>query len=88
MKDVIEFFVRQKNEIGNVVFDEMKILVAGKMTDVCRIAGNQIVDRDHAVTFGKKSVDQVRSQKTRATGDNRNRFRAGGHSTGYLIPKQ
>src|SRR5260370_7254260 len=89
MKDVIEFFVRQKNKIGNIVLDEMKILVAGEMPDVGRIARDQIVDRDHTVTFGEKSIDQMRSQKTRATGNNRNGFGfLLGHSRIYLSPDE
>jgi hypothetical protein len=89
MKYVIEFFVRQKNEIGNVVLDEMKILVAGEMADVRGVAGDEIVDRNDAMTFRQQPVRQMRSQKTRATGDNRNGFGFFlSHSTGYLIPKQ
>ena len=34
MKDVIDLFFRQKNEVGNVVLDEPEIFVAGQMTDV------------------------------------------------------
>src|SRR5207244_11602380 len=82
MKNVVDFFVGQENEIGNVVFDEMEILIAGEMADVCSVAGHKIVDRDHAVTFAEKSIDQMRSQKTRATGNNRNGFGFFlGHST-------
>ncbi len=89
MKHVVDLFVGQENEIGNVVLDEMEILVAGKMPDVCSVAGDEIVDRNDAVTFGEKSVDQMRSQETCATGNNRNGFGFFlGHSTGYLIPKQ
>jgi hypothetical protein len=41
------------------------------------------------MTFRQQAIRQMRSQKTRATGDNRNRFGFFlGHSTGYLIPKQ
>src|SRR5258707_15334846 len=89
MKDVVDLFVGQKNEIGNVVLDEMEILVAGEMADVGRVAGDEIVDRNDAMTFRQQAIRQVRSQETRATGDNRNRFGFFlGHSTGYLIPKQ
>jgi len=37
MKDVIDFFFRQENEIGNVALDEPVIPVAGQMPNV-RIA--------------------------------------------------
>ena len=56
MKHVIQFRVRQKNKIGDVVLDEMEIWIAGKMPDVRRIAGNEIIDRDNAMPFFQKTV--------------------------------
>ena len=53
MENVIDFFIRQENEIGNIVFDELEILVASQMSDVCGVACNQIVDRDDAMTLGQ-----------------------------------
>ena len=40
MKNVIEFFFRQKNEIRNVVFDESEILFPGQMSNVSRVTGD------------------------------------------------
>ena len=56
MKHVIQSCVRQKNKIGDVVLDEMKIWTAGEIPDVRRIAGNEIIDRDDAVTVFQKTV--------------------------------
>src|SRR4051812_884963 len=69
MKYVIEFVFRQENEIRNVVLDELEIRIAGEMTDVCGVAGDQVVDRDDAMTFREQAIRQMRSQKTRAAGD-------------------
>src|SRR4029077_12239360 len=88
MKNVIKFFFRQENKIGNVVLDELEIGIAGKMSNVRRVAGYQIVDRNDAMAFGQESIDQVRSQEACAASHHRNRFRFFlRHSTGYLIPK-
>ena len=51
MKNVIDLVFGQKNEIRNVVFDEMKIRVAREMSDVRGVPGHQIIDRGHAVIF-------------------------------------
>ena len=56
MKNEIDFFLRQKNEIGNVVLNKMEILIAGEMADVCGIAGDQIVDGNDTMTFGQQPV--------------------------------
>ena len=69
MKNVIEFFFRQENEIRDVVLDEAVILVAGEMLDVVEIAGDEIIDRDDAMTFRQQPIGQMRPKKTRATGD-------------------
>ena len=70
MKNVIEFFFRQENEIGNVVFHESIILVAREMLDVREVPGHEIIDRDDLVTFAEQAVGQMRSEKASATGDN------------------
>src|SRR6202011_5593118 len=70
MKDVIELFIRHENEIGNVVLDELVVLVSGQMPNVRRVARNQIVDRDDTMAFCQQSVGQMRSKKARAAGDN------------------
>ena len=86
MENVVEFLFRQENEIGNIVLEELEIGIAGEMADVRSVAGDQIVDRNDVMAFGQQTVDQVRSQKARATSDDRNRLGFfGRHSTGYLI---
>ena len=75
MKNVIEFFFRQENETRDVVFDEGEILVAGEVFDVLEIAGDKIIDRDDAMPFRQEPVGQMRTEKTRAAGDDRNLLR-------------
>ena len=60
MKDVIDFLLQQENEIGDVVLDKLVIFVAGQMPDVCRVAGDKIVDRDDAMTFPQQPIGQMR----------------------------
>jgi hypothetical protein len=85
MEYVIEFFVRQENEIGNVVLDEMEILVAREVANVRGVARDQVVDRDDAMAFRQQPIDQVRTQKTRATSDDGNGIRFFlGHAVFYL----
>ncbi len=79
MKNVIDFFFRQEDEIGNVVLDETIIRVSGQMPNVRGVARDQIVDRDHAMTFRQQTISQVRAQKASAAGYDRNGMRARGH---------
>ena len=75
MKHVIDFFFREKNEVRNVVLDELEMFVAGEVTDVGHVAGDQIVDRDDAMPFGQQTIDQMRAEKTGAAGDDGDRVR-------------
>ncbi len=59
VKNVINFVFGQKNEVRNVVLDEAKIRIAGEMTNVGRIAGDEIVDRDDAMPLAQESVNQM-----------------------------
>ncbi len=59
MENVIKIFFRQKNEVRDVVFDELIILVPGEMFDVGKIASDEIIDRNDAMTFRKQSVGQM-----------------------------
>lgn len=74
MENEIDLVFRKENEIGNVMLDEAEIIVPGQMPDVRRIAGDQIIDGDNAMTFGQKPVDEMRPQKASAAGNNRNRI--------------
>jgi hypothetical protein len=47
----------------------LEIFVAGEVGDICWIAGNQIVDRDHTMTFREQSIGQMRTEEASATGD-------------------
>ena len=44
------------------------------MADVRGVTGDEIVDGDDPVTFSQKPVYEMRAQKTRASGYNRNRL--------------
>ena len=79
MKNVIDFFFRQENETGNVVLNEMVIFVSGQMPDIGRIASDQIVDRDNAMTFRQQTIRQMRPQKTGGAGNNGDWLRTSGH---------
>ena len=61
-------------KVGNVVLDETEIGIAGEMPNVGRVAGDQIVDGNDAVTFAQQPVGKVRSEKTSATSNNGDRF--------------
>src|SRR5437016_7586277 len=74
MKNVIDFFFRQKNEIRNVMFDETEILVAREMGNVRGVTGDQIVNGNNAMTFRQKSIHQMRAEKTRPASDDGNRL--------------
>ena len=49
------------------------------MADVRRVTGDQIVDGDDAMTFSQKPVYEMRAEKTRTSGDDRNRLGIFGH---------
>src|SRR5206468_11158425 len=80
VKNIINLWFRQKNEIGDVVFHEAEIFVSGKMPNVCRVAGHQIIDGNDPVTFRQKPVHQVRAKKARASGNDVNGLRSFSHS--------
>ena len=44
------------------------------MLDVREIAGHEIIDRDDPMPFRQQSIGQMRPEKTRAAGDDRNWF--------------
>ena len=68
------------------MFDELEILVPGKVADVSCIAGDQIVDGNHSMTFRKQSIAQMRPQKPSRAGDDGNRLRIlHGHCAVYLM---
>ena len=56
MKNVIDFFFRQKNEVRNVMLDEMIILVPRQMVDILEIARDKIVDRNYSMAFCQQPV--------------------------------
>ena len=69
MKNVIDFLFRQEDVVRNVVLDEPVILVARRDARCCRSAGDEIIDRDDAMPFREQPIGQMRSEKTRAAGD-------------------
>ena len=74
VKNVINFFFRQKNEIGNIMLDEPEILVPREMSNIRGVPRDQIIDGNDAMTFRQKSIHQMRAEKTRAASDDRNRL--------------
>jgi hypothetical protein len=50
------------------VFDEPKILVPREMSDIRRVTGDQIIDRNDAMPIRQKSIYQMRTEKTRTAG--------------------
>ena len=79
MEDEIDLLFGQENKIGNVVPDKSIIFVAGQMSDVGNIAGDQIVDRNDTMPFGQQAIGQMRSEKPGATGDDGNGLGRSGH---------
>ena len=74
MKHVIDLLFRKKDKVRDIVFDEPEFLVPREMADVRGVTSDEIVDRDDPVTFPQKPVYQMRPEKTRASGYNRNRL--------------
>ncbi len=58
---------------------ETEFLVPGQMANVRGVPGDEIVDRDDAMTFCQKPVYEMGTEKTRTSGDDRNRLRIFGH---------
>ena len=59
MKDVVDFLVRQKNKIRDIMFNELEILIPGQVPDVGSITRDQIVDGNDPMTFSEQSITQV-----------------------------
>jgi hypothetical protein len=55
------------------------------MTDVLSISSDEIVDGDDAMTFCQKPIYEMRTEKTRPSGDDRNGLGIFGHSKVLLI---
>ena len=55
-----------RNELRDVVFDEVKPAIGLEVGDVAHVAGHEVVHRDDLVTFGEKPVAEVAPQKTGA----------------------
>jgi hypothetical protein len=49
------------------------------MADVPGVSSDEIVDGDDAMTFRQKPIRQMRAEKTRTSGDDRNRLGIFGH---------
>ena len=62
----------KKNKTRNIVFNEPEILVPGEMADVRGVTSDEIVDGDDPVTFSQKPVHEMRAEKTRTSGYDRN----------------
>jgi len=56
------------------MFDEAEILVAGEMTNVCGVAGDQIVDGDNAMALGQQSIRKMRAEEACTSRDDGDTF--------------
>jgi hypothetical protein len=56
------------------VVNELEILVTSEMADVRGLSGDEIIDSNHAMPFGQKPVREMRTEKARASGHDRNRL--------------
>ena len=69
------------------MFDEPEILVPSEMSNIRRVAGDQIVDSKNAMPFGQQAVGQMRSQKASPAGHHRNGMRMRSHMQFYLAAR-
>ena len=56
------------------MLNEPEILVPDEMADVRCVTGDQIVDGYDAMTFRQKPVYEMGAEKTRTSGNDRNRL--------------
>ena len=85
MEDVIDL-IGHEQILGHVLLDESVIFVPGEVLDVREVPGDEIVDRDHAMTFREQPVGQMRAEKPGAAGHDSDGLLAGtrGHGADYL----
>src|SRR5262249_39671084 len=74
MEDVVNF-VGQEKILRHVLPDEAVIFVASQMLDICEMAGNEVVDRDHAMALCKQSNGGVRADEAGTARDDGNWLR-------------
>ena len=65
----IVHLTRDVDEVGDIVIDELVVLIPREMLDVRDIARDEVVDRDDAVAFLEQSVREMGSQKPGSAGD-------------------
>jgi len=85
VKHVVDLLFRNEDEVRDIVFNEPEILVPSEMADVRRVTGDQIVNGDDTMTFRQKPVYEMRAEKTRTSGDDRNGLGILGHSGVVLV---
>ena len=69
MEDVIHI-IRQKDEVRHIVLNEAVAFIPREMRDIVRVAGDEVIDPDHAVPFRQKAVGEMRAEETCGSGDN------------------
>ena len=72
MKHVVDLLFGKKDKVRDIVFNEQEILVSGEMRDVRGVACDEIVDGNDPMTFSQKPVYEMRPEKTRSSGYDRN----------------
>ena len=69
MPDVVHGRI-QKNELGNVLLDELEIGMASQVRNIVNTAGDEVVDANDSVATRQQQIRKVRPQETGRTGDN------------------
>ena len=71
------------DEVGDIVVDELVVLIPREMLDVRDIARDEVVDRNDAVAFLEQPVREMGSQKPGSAGDDTDGLRdVRGHGGG------
>jgi hypothetical protein len=66
------------------MFDEPEILVPGEMSNIRRVARDQIIDGNDAMPFRQKPIHQIRAEKTRTASHDGNRMGIIGDHDAFL----
>src|SRR5580704_1530548 len=70
MKDVVDR-ARDVDKLCDIVLENPKSRMIREMAQVCRCAGNQVVDRENFPALLEEPVAQVRPKKSRSSRDYR-----------------
>ena len=74
-----------KQVIRHVILNEPEPRITGKVGDVLRASGDQVVDTDNGVPLCDEPVAEMRTEESGAAGDNRGGHCRSGKCPGNLI---